>query len=243
MIEYKSISLADQVYEKLETSILNGTYQKGEYLSENRLVNELGVSRTPIREALNRLEYEKLIKVTPNGNMVVGISIKDVSDLFEIKRRIELLATRWAASNIGDEGLAQLKAIVDQQEYFAQKGDAIKVRDLDTEFHDLIYTWCGSPMMEGILSPIHHKLMKYRKASLEIEDRIMDSVQEHKAIYEALANHDRDKVDALMMVHIEHAFNCILQVNQLEMEKKKAGEEAGFDVLNGLHDENEEGRN
>ena len=214
MIEYKTVSLADQVYEKLEVSILNGTYQKGEILSEKRLSDELGVSRTPIREALNRLAYEKLIKETPNGNIVIGISLKDVSDLFEVKMRIEILATRWCAKNITDEGLKELENIVAQQEFYAQKGDAVKVRDLDTEFHDTIYKECGSMVMEGILSPIHHKLMKYRRASLEIEHRIMDSVAEHKAIYEAIKNGDSDKVDSLMLVHIEHAYNSILEVSK-----------------------------
>ncbi len=214
MLEYKSVSLANQVFEQLEVSILNGTYQKGEILSEQRLAGELGVSRTPIREAISRLTFEHLIKDTPQGNMVVGISERDVSDMFEVKRRIEVLATRWTALNISEKGLSELKDIVDQQEFFAQKNDAIKVRDLDTEFHDVIYKESGSAVMENILSPIHHKLMKFRRASLEIEHRIMDSVAEHREIYEAIKAGDEDALDVLVLSHIKHAYQNIREVSK-----------------------------
>ena len=91
MIEYKPVSLADQVYERLEYGILTGEYQPGEILSEKRLAAELGVSRTPIREAMTRLIYEKLINETPSGNEVRGISKSDVEDIFEVRKHLELL--------------------------------------------------------------------------------------------------------------------------------------------------------
>ncbi len=213
MIEYKTVSLADQVYDTLEYNILTGVYACGEIISETRLSEELGVSRTPIREAMSRLYHEKLIKESPNGTVVVGVTEKDLKDLFEVKRRIEVIATRRAAENISPEGLKALKDNIDQQEFFAQKGDAIKVRDLDTEFHDIIYKECGSTTFESILSPIHHKMMKFRRISLEKSKRIMASVAEHKALYNAIAEKDGDKVDTLMLVHIDHAYNSIMEVS------------------------------
>lgn len=213
MIEYKAVSLANQVYETLEYNILTGTYAAGEVISETRLSEELGVSRTPIREAMTRLAHEKLIKESPGGTVVVGVTESDVKDLFEAKRRLEVIATRRAVENISDEGLRALKDNIDQQEFFAQKGDAVKVIDLDTEFHDIIYRECGSTTFETILSPIHHKMMKFRRISLEKPQRIMESVAEHTAIYEAIANKDADKVDTLMLVHIDHAYNNIMEVS------------------------------
>lgn len=209
MIEYKTVSLANQVYETLEFNILNGTYKFGEIISEKRLSEELGVSRTPIREALSKLAHEKLIKESPCGTVVVGVTEKDVKDIIEVKRRLEVIATRWAAECISEEGLKALREIVEQQEFFAQKNDAEKVRDLDTQFHDCIYKECGSTVLEGILSPIHHKMMKFRKASLENSHRIMDSVHEHQVIYQAIKDGDQNKVDNLMLIHIEHAYNSI----------------------------------
>lgn len=212
MIEYKNVSLADKVYDTLEYNILSGAYTAGEIISETRLSQELGVSRTPIREAMSRLFHERLIKESPSGTIVIGVTEKDVKDLFEVKRRVEVIATGRTAELISEEGLKALKENVEQQEFFAQKGDAIKVRDLDTAFHDIIYKECGSPTFESVLSPIHHKMMKYRRISLERSKRIIDSVAEHRGIYEAIAERDCDKVETLILFHIDHAFNNIMEV-------------------------------
>ena len=88
MIEYKSVSLANQVFERIEYNILSGEYAIGEIISEKRLAAELGVSRTPIREALSRLLEERLVADSPNGTVVLGITDKDVDDAYEVKRRI-----------------------------------------------------------------------------------------------------------------------------------------------------------
>lgn len=214
MIGYKNVSLADRVYDQLEYNILSGAYAQGEIISETRLSEELGVSRTPIREAMSRLSHEKLIKESTIGTVVVGVTEKDVKDLFEVKRRIEVMATRRAAENISEEGLKALQDNVDQQEFYAQKGDAVKVRDLDTEFHDIIYRECGSLTFETILTPIHHKMMKFRRLSLEKSRRIMASVKEHRALYDAIAEKDGDKIDTIVLMHIDHAYNSIMEVNE-----------------------------
>lgn len=214
MIEYKNVSLADRVYDQLEYNILSGTYAQGEIISETRLSEELGVSRTPIREAMSRLYHEKLIKESSVGTVVVGVTVNDVKDLFEVKRRIEVMATRRAAENISEAGLKALKDNVDQQEFYAQKGDAVKVRDLDTEFHDIIYRECGSITFETILTPIHHKMMKFRRLSLEKSHRIMASVAEHRTLYNAIAEKDGDKIDTVVLMHIDHAYNSIMEVNE-----------------------------
>ncbi len=213
MITYKNVSLADKVYDQLEYNILSGKYAIGEVISEKRLSEELGVSRTPIREAMTRLFHEKLIKESTNGTVVVGVTVKDVKDLFEVKRRIETVAIRRTVMNISEEGLKALKENLDQQEFFAQKNDTVKVRDLDTEFHDIIYKECGSIVFEAILSPIHHKMMKYRRVSLEKAHRIIDSVGEHKELYEAIVNRDCDKAESIMMIHVDHAFTNIMEVS------------------------------
>lgn len=213
MIEYKTISLASRVYDQLEYNILSGAYAPGEIISETRLSEELGVSRTPIREAMAKLAHERLIKDSPQGTVVIGVTENDVKDLFEVKRRLEVITTRRAVDNISEEGLKALKENVDQQEFYAQKGDSFKVRDLDTEFHDIIYKECGSTTLETIMSPIHHKMMKYRRISLEKPRRIMDSVAEHKAIYDAILHKDGDKVESIMLIHIDHAYNNIMEVS------------------------------
>lgn len=205
MIEYKSVSLANQVYEELENRILNGTYAPGQIITEKCLAEELKVSRTPIREALGRLAQERLIKDSPAGNVVIGVSKEDAADLFEVKRRVETLIVRKAVENITEEELEELSLILDKQEFYAMKEDARIVRDLDTDFHDLIYRASRSIMLETVLTGVHHKLLKFRKLSLEHSDRIKESVGEHRDLLDAIKSGDADLAEKMMLRHVNNA--------------------------------------
>ncbi len=210
MIQYKNVSLADRVFDILEKNILNGTYERGSVLNESRLCEELGVSRTPVREALSRLYEEDLIEDGPTGVVVLGMTDEDMIDIYDIKRKIESDAVARAAKIITDEQLAQMREILDQQEFYAMKGDHDKVRNLDTQFHDAIYEACGSRVLRQILTGIHHKVMRYRKASLSSHStRITESVAEHNAIYDALAAHDSEAAEAAFQNHVAHAFASV----------------------------------
>ena len=158
-----------------------------------------------------KLESDLLIGDSPVGTIVLGITENDVKDMFIVKRKLEVIATTMTAKNISEAGIAKLKDILEQQEFYASKDNADKVRDLDTEFHDIIYAECGSPIFRAILSPIHHKLMKYRQASLCHEGRILHSVEEHRDIFEAIRERDAAKVEGLMLTHVEHAYESIMQ--------------------------------
>lgn len=209
-IEYKPKSLADQVYERLEESILNGEYNPGDVLTEKRLSAELGVSRTPIREALSKLAYDSLVVDTPSGSEVRGINEDDVKDLYEVKKKLEVLAIKKAAKNMSSEDLDAIKDIIDQQEYYAGKGDVEKVRNLDTDFHDILYSGCGSVTFEKILSGVHHKLKKYRRNSLKSKKRIKASVEEHIAIYEALKEGDAKAAEKAVALHLDNSYKSVI---------------------------------
>ena len=211
MIDYKSQSLANQVYETIERNILNGVYSKGAVISEMKLSEELGVSRTPIREAMTRLETERLIETTSTGTVVVGISDKDVKDMFQVKLHLDPLIMKMAATNISAHALEKLKENLEQQEFYNSKGNTEKLRDLDTEFHDIIYAESKSPILQHSLTGIHHKLLKYRKASLDKSDRSDHSVEEHEAIYEALAARDEMRIELLVLQHINHSYDTIMK--------------------------------
>lgn len=211
MIDYKSQSLANQVYETIERNILNGVYSKGKVISEMKLSEELGVSRTPIREAMTRLETERLIETTSTGTVVVGITDKDVRDMFQVKLHLDPLIMKMAATNISAHALEMLKENLEQQEFYNKKGNTEKLRDLDTEFHDIIYAESKSPILQHILTGIHHKLLKYRKASLDKSDRSDHSVEEHEAIYEALAARDEMRIELLVLQHINHSYDTIMK--------------------------------
>ena len=205
MIEHKSISLAEQVFDRLETDILSGKYQQGEILTELKLVGDLGVSRTPIREALRRLEQEHIVEITPRGILVIGVSRKDLDDILAIRIRIEGLAAAEAAKNITDEQLEELRETVELQEFYVPKHDADRINGMDSRFHQLIYRFSGSLPLYDTLMPLHKKLHKYRKASVENEVRSEHSSQEHRAIFEAIAARDADLAEKRMMAHINNA--------------------------------------
>ena len=109
--DYKSLSLANQVYDIIESKILNGVYPPGEILSESRLSDEMGVSRTPVREALAKLVNEKLVTQTSSGTAVLGITAKDADDMYCVKSFLEPMVCRLAARNRSDEQLARMKDI------------------------------------------------------------------------------------------------------------------------------------
>lgn len=205
MLEHRTISLAEQVFDRLETDILSGKYQHGEMLTELGLVGDLGVSRTPIREALRRLEQEHIIEMTPRGILVLGVSQKDLSDILEIRIRIEGLAARMAAERITEEEIEQLRETIELQEFYVPKRDAARINGMDSKFHLLIYRFSGSIPLYDTLMPLHKKVLKYRQASVENEIRSADSSMEHRAIFEAIAAHDPDLAEERMKAHIANA--------------------------------------
>lgn len=204
-MEHKSFSLAQQVFERLEKDILCGVYQRGQILSETALTADLGVSRTPIREALQRLEQERLIELGSKGILVIGVTQKDLEDIFEIRLQLEGAAARKAAKNITEEELAELREALELQEFYVSRKDADRIKGMDSKFHELIYRFSGSAIYYDVLVPLHNKAQKYRKASVENESRAVESAKEHRAIFEAIASHDAEKAGRFMEEHVKNA--------------------------------------
>ena len=210
MIEHKSVSLADQVFERLENDILSGKYQHGDVLTEMKLVADLGVSRTPIREALRRLEQEHLIEVSQKGILVIGVTKKDLADIMEIRLRVEGLAAYECAKNITDEQLEELRETLELQEFYVPKKDAQRINTMDSKFHELIYRFSNSIALYDTLIPLHKKVLKYRRTSVENAKRSGNSSSEHRAIFEAIAAHDAVLAEKCMREHIGNA-NAFIQ--------------------------------
>lgn len=210
-MEHKMISIADQVFEELERDILSGVYERGEVLTEMKLSEQLHVSRTPIREALRRLEQERIIEPTSKGMKVIGISRSDIADICEIRLRLEGLAARWAAERANEAGIRFLKETLDLQEFYTQKQDPDSIKNADSQFHQTIYALCGSHSMQDTLEPLHRKLVKYRRVSVSAQSRAQKSLEEHRAIYEAIAAHDGDTAEKLTILHVQNARDSILQ--------------------------------
>lgn len=208
-MEHKTVSLADQVFEHLETDILSGKYSRGEVLTESKLSLELGVSRTPIREALRRLEQEHLIEESGKGSVVIGVTEKDLKDIYLIRGRLEGLVASLAAQNRDAEKLAALKEALELQEFYLAKKDADRIKQMDNKFHNRMYELSGSMVFYDTLLPLHKKAQKYRKASLESNSRAEASIEEHRRIYEAIIDGDSELAAKYACEHVQNAYNHI----------------------------------
>jgi DNA-binding GntR family transcriptional regulator len=210
-MEHKTVSLADQVFERLETDILSGKYQKGEILTEMKLVADLGVSRTPIREALRRLEQEHIIEITSKGILILGVTEQDLEDIFSIRLRIEGFSSYNAAKRITEEQLNELRETLELQEFYVTKKDPERIKTMDSKFHQLIYRFCGSTVLYDTLMPLHKKVQKFRKASVQNESRAESSLREHREIYQAILAGDAEAAAAAMTAHVKNAMEHIVK--------------------------------
>lgn len=207
-MEHRSISIADQIFEQLERDILAGKYARGEILSEIGLSRELGVSRTPIREAIRRLEQEDFLEESGRGAAVVGISREDMEDMYEIRLQTEGMAARRAAQHISDEELRAMRDALDLQRFYCEKNgenSSDQIKNQDSEFHRLFYRSTGSKAYFNTLFDLHKRMTKFRKASVSRKSRAMQSLKEHEAIYEALAAHDADAAEKAALIHVRNA--------------------------------------
>jgi len=204
--ESYSRSLREKVFYQIQNDILNGVYQPGDSLTEKKLCDELGVSRTPVREAIRQLELVELVRSIPNkGVIVTGISEKDIEEIYVIRMMIEGLASRWAAENITQEELEELKEALDLQEFYTLKNDIEHLLKLDSRFHDILFRASKSKPLIHILTTFHHHIQRARNASFESPGRAKKVLEEHKAIYEAVVARDADRAEQMTKEHVKNA--------------------------------------
>ncbi len=211
MRNYKSTSLADQVFDKLENDIIQGVYKRGELLTELKLVEQLGVSRTPIREALRRLEQERLIEDTGKGSRVLGITEEDLQDIMNIRERIEGLAAYYAAKNATPETLKELTHIVDLQEFYFSKQDKEHLRQVDDQFHDMICVMSKRSVIADTLIPLMRKTRRYRRVAIDNWERTTNTMNEHRKMYEAIASGNAELAEELATAHIVSAKRYLIE--------------------------------
>ena len=199
-------SIRGQVYHTLRDDILSGKYKDHEELREMTVSEELGVSRTPVREAFRQLELEGLLTVIPNkGAYVSGITAKDVADIYAIRGLLEGLCARWATEHITDVQLEELEEIILLSEFHVNRGQkepTQAVTELDGKFHEVLYEASNSRILKHVLSDFHKYVRMARKASVAKQERAEKSIEEHKQILQAIKDKDADLAEALANAHI-----------------------------------------
>lgn len=211
IIDNKTASLEEQVTATLESEILTGKLASGTALTEQSLSKRLGVSRTPIRAALHTLAEEGLINLIPNrGAVVVGVTREDLIDIYKIRMRLEGLASALAAERISREDLATLRESVELAEFYISRNDTEHLKELDTQFHAIIYRASGNRMLNKTLSELHRNIISYRKMSLSVPGRLERSVGEHREILKAIEAGDAERADSLTCAHVAAALENML---------------------------------
>ena len=196
-------SLRGRVFNKLREDILAGNYEENCELKEAAISKELGVSRTPVREALRQLELEGLVSIIPNkGAYVKGITAKDIYDIYVMRSYLEGLCARWACEHITLEQLEELEEIVYLSKFHIEKEHWDQIFELDNRFHLLLYQACGSKVLEHILTDYHHYVERVRKNTLSSRERASKAGEEHGAILEALKKKDEETAERLANEHI-----------------------------------------
>lgn len=204
----ESGSLRSRVFATLEQAIINGEYKAGDTLNELKLSQVLGVSRTPIREALMQLSLEGLVEITQNkGAVVVGISLQDIEDIYAIRLHLEGFAAELATQNMTDEEVAALEQTVDLQEFYGAKDDTEQIRKLDATFHNAIYEATGNRSLCLLLTSFHNQIQRGRGLSLKVSGRSDKSIEEHHKIKDAIKAHDAQLAGKLMTEHVANALN------------------------------------
>lgn len=217
--------LRDMVFDVLMNAIMNGQLSPGERLLEVQLADEMGVSRTPVREAIRRLELEGFVIMVPRkGAYVAGLSVDDVECVYEIRIALESLAVRLAASRMTDEDYQLLDDLAARMTATWQEGNVEQWVALDAQFHELLYKFSRNERLVQMMSNIMEQLSRYRIISLADMTVRRNSLSEHQALIEALKQRDSAAAEAAAAKHIENT-KCSL-VNMLKAKFSLAEEKA-----------------
>lgn len=206
-------SLQGRAYRALKDAILAGEMRSGERISESDWAERLGTSRTPVREALQRLEYERLVdNEGRRGWFIRPISLEDIHRIFDIKESLEALAAELAADRITDQQASLMAASVRDMEAAADAGDLKAWWAADKAFHRTIFAAAGNDHLERIVGGLNDLWHRLRSGHLAIEGRMKRSVEEHRLIERALAAHDGASARQAVHRHLTAARRSLVNV-------------------------------
>lgn len=208
--------LRELVFESLREAIILGRLKPGERLMEIQLAEEMGVSRTPVREAIRKLELEGFVVMVPRkGAYVAGISVKDIVDVFEVRAALEGMAAGLAAERITNEEMDQLERLLLRINKLGDE-DFDAVVEGDTNLHELIYQASRNQRLVQIITHLQEQIQRFRMTSLSQPGRTKIALDEHKAIVEAISDRNVDLAQSLAREHIENAEQSLLNALRRE---------------------------
>ncbi|MCI2255625.1 GntR family transcriptional regulator [Domibacillus sp. PGB-M46] len=203
----QSQTLQNQVYEYLHEQIVSGNIPPGQRIVEERISQETGVSRSPIREAIRRLNSDGLVSVSPRGGVrVYRATFSDFKYLYECRLSLEPTAAYYAALRMSDKQRDRLSIIVDEMNLMVEKKDLEKLKSISSQFHSLIVEASENPYLVKMMNQLNSLISFYRNAVLNIPLRIEEGAVEHQAIWQAIQTQDGKAAEELMRVHIQRDY-------------------------------------
>lgn len=203
--------LREVVCETLRDAVRRGILQPGERLMEIQLAEDLGVSRTPVREAIRKLEMEGYVIMMPRrGTYVADLSIRDINEVFEIRTSLESLASGLAAERINEDELEKLQRLLVEIGAYIKSEDMESIVRTDTEFHDLLYQASRNTRLVGIISNLREQLTRFRTTSMSFPGRLKATLEEHRKIVEAIAQGDEKAARKAAEHHMEKSEQTLL---------------------------------
>ncbi|MDD7769972.1 GntR family transcriptional regulator [Suipraeoptans intestinalis] len=209
MNEY--LPLRDVVFHTLRQAILKGELKPGERLMEVKLANKLGVSRTPIREAIRKLELEGLVLMIPRkGAEVAEITEKSLRDVLEVRKALEELAVQLACDKITEEEIQQLREAAREFQKSLQSGDITRVAEADVQFHDILYMATDNQKLVQLLNNLREQMYRYRVEYLKNDEAYPVLTREHEDIIRHISRRDKEKATEVMCRHIDNQVETVI---------------------------------
>ena len=211
MNEY--LPLRDVVFNTLRQAILRGELKPGERLMEIKLANKLGVSRTPVREAIRKLELEGLVLMVPRkGAEVAEITEKSLKDVLEVRKALEELAVQLACEKITKEDIQELEKAGEDFKKVLKSRDITEIAEADVRFHDVIYMATDNQKLISLLNNFREQMYRYRVEYLKKEEVHTQLIAEHDAIVESVAKRDKERATSIVCQHIDNQVNTVVNV-------------------------------
>ncbi len=218
------LPLRDVVFKKLRKAILTGELKPGERLMEIHLADKLGVSRTPIREAIRKLELEGLVTMIPRrGAVVAEITEKSLKDVLEVRRALDMLSAELACERITDSDKVLLKKACTEFEEAVKGGDLRIIAQKDVALHNIIVGATGNERLQQLLNNLSEQMYRYRFEYIKDSSQHKNLLQEHQEIYESIVNCDKKRAAEAAKIHIDNQETAIIRQIRSDKSRSEAG--------------------
>lgn len=203
--------IRDLIYEYIRKMIFNGELKEGERLVEKDLAEKLKVSRTPVREALRKLETEGLVVHLPRKGVVVkGFSKEDVIEIYSIRKSLEALAISFTVQNITEKEIEKLKYLNERMKEAAEEEDVEKLFELLREFNKVLIESCRMPRLISLINTYREYLERFRVVTMSKKERKLLALKEHDEIIDAIIKRDANRAQSLVQEHLQGALEAFL---------------------------------